>query len=61
MYGETVSSLNIYHYTSSTGSRMVWSEEGEKGDKWIEGKVTIISHESYKVRTLNYATTLIYQ
>ncbi|CAF0741635.1 unnamed protein product, partial [Brachionus calyciflorus] len=48
MYGTGMGTLNIY--TNSTNmSTLIWSQSGNKGNKWLNGQVNIISTRSFRI------------
>ncbi|EDO47787.1 predicted protein [Nematostella vectensis] len=48
MYGATIGSLNIYQRTSGRDS-LIWTQSGEKGNRWLSGQVTVGNAASYQI------------
>jgi len=56
MFGEDIDTLNIYldehesQLISSNFNRtLIWKKTGSQGNKWVEGRKTIISNSSWKI------------
>ena len=49
MYGDSIVGLNAYTFTNATGMKLIWNKDGNQGNQWKEGYVTVINEYPYKV------------
>jgi hypothetical protein len=48
MYGTGIGSLNVYINVSNTSS-LLWTQNGNKGNQWFNGQLTIKSAKSFRI------------
>lgn len=49
MYGRHINTLNVYTKSSSNKENLIWTKNGNQGNKWIKGEVNINSYEGYNI------------
>ncbi|XP_076821381.1 uncharacterized protein LOC143468217 isoform X2 [Clavelina lepadiformis] len=49
MYGDSIVGLNAYTFTNATGMKLIWNKDGNQGNQWKEGYVTVINEYPYKI------------
>ena len=49
MYGRQMGSLNVYAYSISNETTLLWALDGDKGNEWRNGRVNIKSTQPFKL------------
>lgn len=50
MKGIRIDKLNVYmKYINLNKEALIWSKSGNQGNIWMNGKINIISNETYKI------------
>lgn len=49
MYGRHINALNVFTQNTTGFENLVWSKQGQQGNKWIKATVNLDSYVSYSI------------